>query len=35
MIDFASGRLGEVVVGKSYGVWVETPKYLPYPVPTA
>jgi hypothetical protein len=29
------GRLGNVVVGKSYGVGVETPKYLPYPVPTA
>jgi hypothetical protein len=26
---------GKVVVGKSYGVEVETPKYLPYPVPTA
>jgi hypothetical protein len=34
-----AGRLGRVgkkkVIGRSYGVGVETPKYLPYPVPTA
>jgi len=37
MIDFEGGGPvgGKVAVGKSYGVRVETPKYLPYPVPTA
>jgi hypothetical protein len=41
MIDLEVRGWGEVRVGKpkvtgrSYGVGVETPKYLPYPVPTA
>jgi hypothetical protein len=44
MIDFevgggvaraGSGAKERCLIGRSYGVGVETPKYLPYPVPTA